>query len=198
MFTKAPRYIPIVGGQFQRHGTGEFTAEIVAPGPSGDEGPEAVHDLGRDLRPHAAQPGRPHGADGARRRARAASRTRGCGRRARAASSTPRYGHDERTWSQPGFQQLIEQGIVWAVDERRAHGVAAAEDAGGRVRRRLQRPELREARPGAEVPDAVDRRPTRMKFIQTPAEFKLELFAQRADDRSSRSPSRSTSAAGCG
>ena len=31
MFTKAPRYIPMVGGQFQRHGTGEFTAEIIAP-----------------------------------------------------------------------------------------------------------------------------------------------------------------------
>jgi type 1 glutamine amidotransferase len=31
MFIKAPRYIPMVGGQFQRHGTGEFAAEIIAP-----------------------------------------------------------------------------------------------------------------------------------------------------------------------
>jgi uncharacterized protein len=30
MFTEAPRYIPIVGGEFARHGMGEFTAEIVA------------------------------------------------------------------------------------------------------------------------------------------------------------------------
>src|SRR5690606_6146548 len=31
MFIKAPRYIPLVGGQFLRHGAGEFAAEIVAP-----------------------------------------------------------------------------------------------------------------------------------------------------------------------
>jgi type 1 glutamine amidotransferase len=31
MFTDSPRYIPLIGGQFLRHGTGEFTAEIVAP-----------------------------------------------------------------------------------------------------------------------------------------------------------------------
>ena len=27
------------------------------------------------------------------------------------------FGHDERTWGNPGFQQLVEQGIVWAVDD---------------------------------------------------------------------------------
>ena len=30
MFTEAARYIPIVGGEFSTHGTGEFSAEIVA------------------------------------------------------------------------------------------------------------------------------------------------------------------------
>ncbi|RYF68203.1 MAG: ThuA domain-containing protein, partial [Cytophagaceae bacterium] len=27
------------------------------------------------------------------------------------------YGHDERTWSQPAFQQLLERGILWAVGD---------------------------------------------------------------------------------
>ena len=27
------------------------------------------------------------------------------------------YGHDERTWLQPGFQQLLERGILWAVGD---------------------------------------------------------------------------------
>ena len=27
------------------------------------------------------------------------------------------YGHDERTWSQPGFGQLLERGILWAVGD---------------------------------------------------------------------------------
>ncbi|MGI8673516.1 MAG: ThuA domain-containing protein, partial [Luteitalea sp.] len=31
MFTEAARYIPMIGGEFQSHGTGEFTAEIVSP-----------------------------------------------------------------------------------------------------------------------------------------------------------------------
>ncbi|RYF51191.1 MAG: ThuA domain-containing protein, partial [Cytophagaceae bacterium] len=28
------------------------------------------------------------------------------------------YGHDERTWSQPGFQQLLERGILWAIGDQ--------------------------------------------------------------------------------
>ena len=28
------------------------------------------------------------------------------------------FGHDERTWGNPGFQQLVEQGTVWAVDDQ--------------------------------------------------------------------------------
>ena len=66
MFHNSDKYIALVGGQFQRHGTGEFTAEIVKPDHPARRGREAVCDLGRDLRPHEAQPGRSHGADGAR------------------------------------------------------------------------------------------------------------------------------------
>src|SRR5439155_27296415 len=27
------------------------------------------------------------------------------------------WGHDQRTWSQPGFQQLVERGLRWAVGD---------------------------------------------------------------------------------
>ena len=27
------------------------------------------------------------------------------------------YGHDERTWSKPEFQQMLQNAVVWAVDE---------------------------------------------------------------------------------
>ena len=30
-FTGSDKYVSLVGGEFQRHGTGEFTAEIVQP-----------------------------------------------------------------------------------------------------------------------------------------------------------------------
>ena len=43
MFTESPRYIPLVGGEFARHGTGEFTAEIVAA--------QADHPVMKGLKP---------------------------------------------------------------------------------------------------------------------------------------------------
>ena len=48
-------YISLVGGEFQRHGTGEFTAEIVKPNHPDHAGVEAVQHVGRDLRAHEAQ-----------------------------------------------------------------------------------------------------------------------------------------------
>ena len=46
MFTDSERYIALIGGEFQRHGTGEFTAEIVAPGHPAITGCETVQDVG--------------------------------------------------------------------------------------------------------------------------------------------------------
>ena len=28
------------------------------------------------------------------------------------------WGHDERTWGNPGFQNLVERGVRWAVRQR--------------------------------------------------------------------------------
>ena len=55
MFTKAPRYIPMVGGQFQQPRHRRVHRRDHRARSPGDEGPEAVHHLGRDLRPHAPQ-----------------------------------------------------------------------------------------------------------------------------------------------
>ena len=41
----------------------------------------------------------------------------GARRRARARVFYTAYGHDQRTWSNPGFQTLIEHAVVWSVDE---------------------------------------------------------------------------------
>ena len=66
------------------------------------------------------------------------------------------FGHDERTWGNPGFQQLIEQGTrLGRRRARRGSGWQRLKMPDVDVRRRLQRAQLREAGPGAEVPDAV-------------------------------------------
>src|SRR5262249_51417155 len=39
------------------------------------------------------------------------------------------WGHDERTWSNPGFRALVERGIRWAVGKDPTTVVAAAQPA---------------------------------------------------------------------
>jgi len=105
------RYIALVGGRFQSHGTGEFDAKIVEPDHPIMAGFEPfrtwdetyVHDLHnpegrrilqvRDQEPYTWV------------------RSQGKGRVFYTA-----YGHDSRTWERPGFQALLERGIRWAAD----------------------------------------------------------------------------------
>jgi putative membrane-bound dehydrogenase-like protein len=90
------------------------------------------------------------------------------------------YGHDERTWGNAAFQNLVEKGIVWSVDEpaRRSHqqlempGVTYVE--GFNVPNYENRP----VAPQFQLPFAPEEA---QKFMQTPAEFKVELFAAEPD-----------------
>ena len=54
-FQNSPAYIALVGAQFLKHGTGEFTATIVQPEPSSARRRPAVPGLGRNLRAHENQ-----------------------------------------------------------------------------------------------------------------------------------------------
>jgi putative membrane-bound dehydrogenase-like protein len=176
MFTKSPRFIPMVGGQFQKHGTGDFTAEIIAP----------EHPVMKGLKPFSTwdetyvhtrhnpvdRTVLMERVDAAGREPYTWVRTQGKGRVFYTA-----YGHDERTWGNPGFLQLVQNGIVWAVgDQARA------------AWERLKMPAV-EYVDGFNVPNYEKRDPApkyqmpmtaadSQKFIQTPAEFKVELFAQ--------------------
>ena len=179
MFTESERYIPLIGGQFLRHGTGEFTAEIVNPDHPAVKGLKPfktwdetyVHTRHNPVDRTVLM----ERVDGEGREPYTWVRTQGKGRVFYTA-----YGHDERTWSQPGFQQLIEKGVVWAVD-------AAARKAW----QRLDMPRVTYV-DGFNVPNYEGRDPApryqmsfspedSMKFIQHPAEFRLELFASEPD-----------------
>jgi len=112
-FQNSPAYIALVGAQFLKHGTGEFTAEIV----------KADHPVMAGLQPfqvwdetyvHAK-----HNTDrtvlmervdAAGREPWTWVRTHGKGRVFYTA-----YGHDERVWGHPMFHKLILNGIRWAV-----------------------------------------------------------------------------------
>ncbi len=112
-FKNSPAWIAMVGAQFQKHGTGEFSTVIVAPEhpvmkgfggfASWDE--TYVHtkhnDRGRTVLEERVE--------GGTREPWTWVRTEGNGRVFYTA-----WGHDQRTWSNPGFHNLVERGIRFA------------------------------------------------------------------------------------
>ena len=108
-FPNSPRYIALVGGQFQqpRHRRVRRRRSSTPDHPV-MKGLKPFHDLGRDLRPHQAQRRRPHvlqsASTGDGREPWTWVRTQGKGRVFYTA-----YGHDERTWGNPGFQTSMQQ-----------------------------------------------------------------------------------------
>ncbi|MCU0708245.1 MAG: ThuA domain-containing protein, partial [Pirellula sp.] len=114
----SPEMVQLMGGQFQRHGGQVFSTEIAAPdhpimkGFSGfsswDE--TYIHHLHNE-KDRTVLEYRSEGeqAEGNQREPWSWVRTHGQGRVFYTA-----WGHDERTWSNPGFANLIERGIRWA------------------------------------------------------------------------------------
>lgn len=112
-FRNSDRYVALVGAQFKSHGTGVFRTQVVVPNhpvmqgftpfESWDE--TYVHtrhnDQGRTvLERRGDEPW-------------TWVRTEGKGRVFYTA-----WGHDERTWSNPGFQDLVERGIRYAAGQK--------------------------------------------------------------------------------
>jgi putative membrane-bound dehydrogenase-like protein len=112
-FQNSPATIALVGAQFLRHGTGEFDTKVVDPD----------HPITKGLEPfrtwdetYVHTKHNPTGRRVLQTRAEGSGeepwtwvRTQGQGRVFYTA-----YGHDERTWQNPGFHDLIERGIRWA------------------------------------------------------------------------------------
>ncbi len=114
-FQNSPEYIALVGGQFARHGTGDFVADIVdrehpvtermLEFSTWDE--TYVHGkLGEDR--HVLMERRDDEGD----EPYTWTRTQGKGRVFYTA-----YGHDTRTFTHPGFLELVERGIRWSADK---------------------------------------------------------------------------------
>ncbi len=112
-FLNSPKYIALVGAQFQRHGTGVFDTKVVdekhpimkgfEPFRTWDE--TYVHRKHNEKDRHLLQVRDEAGKD----EPWTWVRTQGKGRVFYTA-----YGHDARTWQQPSFHDLVERGIRWA------------------------------------------------------------------------------------
>ncbi|WP_372638489.1 ThuA domain-containing protein, partial [Fodinibius sp.] len=116
-FRNSEDFVDLVGAQFEEHGTGTFTATIVNSNHPVMEGLEEfetwdetyVHSRHNDDNRTVLmeREGEDHTEPWTW------VRTHGEGRVFYTA-----YGHDERTWTKPGFQELVKNGIVWSVSDQ--------------------------------------------------------------------------------
>ncbi|MCC6988003.1 MAG: ThuA domain-containing protein, partial [Acidobacteria bacterium] len=179
MFIKSERYIPMVGGQFLRHGTGEFAAEIVQPN----------HPVMQGLQPFTTwdetyvhtrhnptdRTVLMERVDGEGREPYTWVRNQGKGRVFYTA-----FGHDNRTWSNAGFQRLVANGIAWAVSEDARAQYAKLRMPGVQYVEGFNVPnyERRDPAPQYQIGFSAD---DAEKFIALPAEFELTRFASDPD-----------------
>jgi putative membrane-bound dehydrogenase-like protein len=175
-FQNSPKYIDLVGGQFLKHDTATFVATIINKEHPVMQGVDTfatwdetyIHTKLSDDRTVLMER-----VEGEHHEPWTWVKEYGKGRVFYTA-----YGHDERTWSNPGFQKLVRQGILWAVgDEVRKQW----EDFAKTI------PELTyKDMPG--IPNYEKRNPApkyqeplspeaSAKLIQVPSGFDLELFA---------------------
>ncbi len=115
-FRNQPQIVALIGAQFQRHGTGTFRvypteagrSHPILQGYGGFESQDEtyVHTLHNEKGRTVLEYRR----EGDVREPWTWIRTQGRGRVFYTA-----WGHDVRTWSHPGFHNLLERGILWAV-----------------------------------------------------------------------------------
>lgn len=172
-FQNSPWYISAVGGQFSTHGTGDFTVDIIDkdhPIMQGINEFETwdetyVHSqLNPDM--HVLM----ERVEGDHKEPYTWTREEGKGRVFYTA-----YGHNEKTWEKKEFQQLVANGILWAV--------------GDQVNKQLAEYNIPTPKfEAAEIPNYENRDPVpqfqlplspeeSMKLVQVPVGFELELFA---------------------
>ncbi|REA60134.1 dehydrogenase [Dyadobacter luteus] len=89
------------------------------------------------------------------------------------------YGHDERTWANPGFQKMLEKAIIWSVSDN-ARSAHTALDAKKFEYREAQLPNY-EQRPGPQLQQMPVSVEESVKHIQVPAGFDFSVFAHEPD-----------------
>lgn len=179
-FKNSPEYINLVGAQFMSHETGTFTAEIV----------DKEHPVTKDLLAFETW-------DETYVHAKIADDIHVLMERVEGDKSEPwtwvkevgegkvfytAYGHDERTWNNKGFQELIKSGILWAIDDKvKKNWEAFIKDIPTlkyEERANIPNYEKRDPAPKFQLPLSPEES---QKLIQVPAGFDVQLFASEPD-----------------
>ena len=176
-FRNSDEFVKLVGAQFKEHGTGTFAANIVVGDHPITEGMSIfetwdetyVHDFHNEDRLVLMER-----QDGDHNEPWTWVRNYGKGRVFYTA-----YGHDERTWDNPGFHLLMERGIRWAVGDILSQNLdkitfptLAYSEA------KIPNYEKRDPPPQLQTPLDPE---SSQKLIQIPPGFELQLFASEPD-----------------
>jgi len=176
-FRNSNEYVSIVGGQFKKHGKGTFIANLT---PSGKEMLKGFNEFETWDETYVHQNINPsidilmERKDGDHIEPWTWTNEYKDGRMFYTA-----YGHDERTWNNPGFHDLMKRGILWAVGDKAA---------GKAAKLSFPQPKYSEAK----IPNYEKRDPPlklqqglspeeSMQLTQVPIGFELELFAAEPD-----------------
>ncbi len=172
-FRNSEWFVKTVGGQFKSHGAEKFTAKIVDaahPIMQGIEEFETWDETYVHSQLNPAMHVLMERVEGDHREPYAWTLEEGKGRVFYTA-----YGHNEETWKQPEFQELVANGILWAVGDKVNELLAAYQ---------IPTPQFQDA----EIPNYERRDPAprfqlplspeeSMKLVELPIEFEMELFA---------------------
>ena len=174
-FQNSTAYVGLVGAQFARHGTGEFTATLVNPSHpvlTGMQPFQVWDETYVHTKLSADRTVLMERAEGTGREPWTWVRTHGKGRVFYTA-----YGHDERVWGHPGFHTLMKNAISWTIGPEIAARLSALaiaplhySDAPVPVpnyERRNAAPKFQQPLSTAEA----------AKHMQIPPGFELQLFA---------------------
>jgi putative membrane-bound dehydrogenase-like protein len=179
-FQNSPEYIQLVGGQFQKHDTGTFVADIVKKDHPIMQSVDTFstwdetyvhHKLTDDLTVLMER------VEGDHREPWTWVKEHGKGRVFYTA-----YGHDERSWSHPQFHELVKEGILWAVgDGVRSQWEKFASDIPTLTYRDAPHiPNYEKRNPPPKYQEPLSPSES-AKLIQVPSGFELELFASEPD-----------------
>ncbi|WP_161890463.1 PVC-type heme-binding CxxCH protein [Pontibacter russatus] len=177
MFQNSDWYINAVGGQFKSHKVGTFTADITKPEHPVMQGLSEFETWDETYVHHKLNPDMTvlmERVEGDHHEPWTWVRDQGKGKVFYTA-----YGHDERTWGNPGFHALVASGVKWAVSDEAKERLA---------RLNIPTPTFEEANiPNYEQRDPAPRlqhplsAEESQKLIKVPVDFELQLFASEPD-----------------
>src|SRR6478609_681898 len=179
-FQNSPKYIELVGGQFLKHDTATFVASIT----------NKEHPAMQDVKEFATWDETYIHNKLTTDRTILIERLEGDHREpwtwvkesGKGKVFYTAYGHDERTWSNPDFHQLIKQGVIWAVNENVKKQWEEYKKGMPTLvyREEATIPNYEKRVPAPKYQEPLSAEESK-KLIQVPLGFDLELFASEPD-----------------